>query len=102
LPALGDRARVSAVHVRIGALSGVAPESLRFSFDVVAAGSIIEGARLEIECVRTTIWCEGCGTEREAEDDRLLCTRCGQPSPRVVRGRELELAAVEVVDDADR
>jgi hydrogenase nickel incorporation protein HypA/HybF len=48
---------VVALHVRIGPLSGVLSDALRFSFDVAAAGTVIEGARLEID--RT----EGTGDE---------------------------------------
>lgn len=41
--------RVLALYVRVGDLSGVAVEALKFSFDIAAAGTPIEGARLEIE-----------------------------------------------------
>jgi hydrogenase nickel incorporation protein HypA/HybF len=50
LARLGD-VRLGAVHVRVGTLSGVVPEALRFSFDVAADGTTIAGARLEIEPV---------------------------------------------------
>lgn len=48
LPRLAG-ASVRSVHVRIGALSGVSPDALMFAFDVVAEGSPIAGARVEIE-----------------------------------------------------
>jgi hydrogenase nickel incorporation protein HypA/HybF len=38
-----------AVHVRIGSASGVAKDALAFSFDVVAAGTPVEGAALRFE-----------------------------------------------------
>jgi hydrogenase nickel incorporation protein HypA/HybF len=41
--------RVQALHVRLGPLAGVVKDALMFSFDVAAAGTAIEGARLEIE-----------------------------------------------------
>jgi hydrogenase nickel incorporation protein HypA/HybF len=43
------RVRVETLYVRVGALSGVVPSALRFSFDVAAGGTAIEGAVLEIE-----------------------------------------------------
>jgi hydrogenase nickel incorporation protein HypA/HybF len=48
LPKLGA-VSVRSVHLRVGALSGVAPDALTFAFDVAADGSPIAGARLEIE-----------------------------------------------------
>ena len=44
-------ARVSRLFVRLGAGAGVTAEALRFSFDLAAAGTIVEGARLELEPV---------------------------------------------------
>lgn len=100
LPQLGDGARIAALHVRIGPLAGVVTEALRFSFDVAAAGTAIEGARLEIEEVALTAWCDRCGGERRLVSMQLLqCPDCGAPTPRILTGRELELAALEVFDD---
>ena len=99
LPRLGEQARVRAVHVRIGTLSGVVPEALAFSFDVAAAGSPIEGARLKIRSVAIQAWCEACGDERQIAGPSLHCPVCDAPTPRILAGRELELTAVEVIDD---
>jgi hydrogenase nickel incorporation protein HypA/HybF len=41
--------RVQALHVRVGPLSGIVTDALRFSFDVAAAGTPIEGALLKVE-----------------------------------------------------
>ncbi len=41
-------ARVTAVRLEVGKLACVAPEALRFCFDVCAQGTCLEGARLEI------------------------------------------------------
>jgi hydrogenase nickel incorporation protein HypA/HybF len=41
--------RVEAVHVRLGARSGVVKEALLFAWDAAAADGAMEGARLEIE-----------------------------------------------------
>jgi len=44
-------ARVNRVFVRLGTRAGVAAEALRFSFDLAAEGTIVQGARLELEPV---------------------------------------------------
>jgi hydrogenase nickel incorporation protein HypA/HybF len=43
--------RVTAVRVRIGELSGVAEEALRFCWDIATAGTILDAARLDCEQV---------------------------------------------------
>ena len=92
--------RVRAVHLKVGVLSGVVDEALLFSFDVAAAGSPLEGARLEIEKIPVTVFCDGCRRDGIAADPwNLRCPSCGAPAERLVCGRELELVGVEVGDD---
>jgi hydrogenase nickel incorporation protein HypA/HybF len=67
LPRLGSGARVRSVRVRVGELSGVAPDALAFAFEVATDDTAIVGARLSVQ---------------------------------TTAGRELELEALEVVDDA--
>ncbi len=102
---LGD-VRVEALHVRIGALSGVVKEALAFSFDMAARGTRIEGARLDIEDVPVTAYCPACQAERTLNVSfvALRCPACAGPLARLVRGREMELTALEVSDEqaADR
>jgi hydrogenase nickel incorporation protein HypA/HybF len=42
-------ARVVRVRIDVGALAAVVPEAMRFAFEVVARGTTLEGAVLEIE-----------------------------------------------------
>lgn len=101
LPRLGTGVRVTVVRMRIGTLSGVVPDALRFSFDVAAADSRIEGASLQIEEVPVAVYCAACRAERElASPLHLRCPVCDSASPDVRRGREVELIALEVVDDS--
>jgi hydrogenase nickel incorporation protein HypA/HybF len=91
--------RVEALHVRLGALSGVVREALEFSFDLVAEGTAIAGARLAIEEVPVTVFCPSCGEERRlASIQHFRCPVCDTLTPEVVGGRELELKALEVTE----
>ncbi|HEY1496909.1 MAG TPA: hydrogenase maturation nickel metallochaperone HypA [Candidatus Solibacter sp.] len=47
-------ARVEAVHLKLGALSGVVKDALLFSWDLACEDSPIAGAKLEIEEARGT------------------------------------------------
>ena len=96
-----EDAQVTKVHVRIGALSGVIPEALRFAWDMATDGSRLAGSTLHIEEVAAAAWCPTCEQEVETEGYRMKCPACGSPTPRVVRGRELEILSLELNDDAD-
>lgn len=95
--ARGQGARqIHEIRMRVGALAGAAPDALRFAFDVVAGGTMAEGARFDIETVPLVCYCAPCGAEFQAEDLFGECPRCGRPSAEVRRGRELELVSLEV------
>src|SRR6201996_7690590 len=91
--------RVTALHLRLGQLSGVVREALEFSFDLAAAGTAIEGARLAIEEVPARVWCPMCRTEKQLPSiQHFHCPACGTPVSDVVAGSELELTALAVED----
>jgi hydrogenase nickel incorporation protein HypA/HybF len=88
--------RVLSLRLRVGALSGVVPEALRFAVDVVCHGTPAEGAGLELESVPAAAWCAECRTEFLCADFFSECPGCHQPSGELRRGRELEIASIEV------
>lgn len=90
----GDR-RVHSVSLAIGALCAVVPESLHFCFDVVTAGTVAEGARLDIETPPGIGHCRDCGADVTLSDPILLCT-CGSTDVRIRSGRELQIVSMEV------
>lgn len=88
--------RVLSLRLRVGALSGAVPEALRFAFDVVCRGTIAEGASLEMESVPAAGWCPVCREEFACWDFIDECPRCHNPNGELRRGRELEIASVEI------
>ena len=94
-------ARVTAVTLRIGALSCVHDDALRFSFDLVRAGTPASGAELRIVKVPVTVWCADCHREVVLPDFRTFaCPACGRPSGDIRAGRELDLEAIELADES--
>jgi len=90
-------ARVEAVHLRIGALTGIDKRALAFSWELAAAGTAAEGSRLEFEEVPLVVACPSCGGERKpASNWQLACPECPNAEPRIVSGRELQLTAMEL------
>jgi hydrogenase nickel incorporation protein HypA/HybF len=91
--------RVAAVYLRLGPLSGVVPEALRSAWELACEGSPVAGARLVIEHVPIVVYCPACGGERPARSIQdLCCDTCGGPPARIVRGRELEVTALELIE----
>lgn len=90
--------RVDRVVLRIGALAGVEAQALHFAFDAIAHGTIAEGATLDIDAVRTVVFCAGCEREFEPEGGSFIfqCPACGALCGEVRQGRELELSRIEM------
>lgn len=84
------------IRLRVGRLSGVDPEALRFAFEALRNHSPAADARLDIEEIPAVCWCHGCAAEFETGDLTYQCPRCQQPSQELRRGRELELASLEI------
>jgi hydrogenase nickel incorporation protein HypA/HybF len=94
--------RVSALHLKLGPLSGVVKDALLFSFEVACAGTLLEGAQLVIEDMPVVIFCEECKVERELESiQRFCCPVCGCLSPEVVSGKQLEFVTMEIEDGSE-
>ncbi|MCS7088924.1 MAG: hydrogenase maturation nickel metallochaperone HypA [Thermoflexales bacterium] len=89
--------RVAAVHLRLGALAGVEKEALLFCYDVATRGTPLEGSALIIEDVPLVITCEACGARSAIPINRgFACPACGKLHTRIVQGKELEIASIEV------
>jgi hydrogenase nickel incorporation protein HypA/HybF len=86
-------APVATVRVRVGRLAGVVPDAMRFCFELVTAGTPLEGATLEIEQPEGRGRCRTCGEDFVLAHLILLC-RCGSADVEVLAGRELAVASV--------
>jgi hydrogenase nickel incorporation protein HypA/HybF len=90
-------AKVNALHLKLGPLSGVVKDALLFSYEVACQGTLLEGSRLVIEEVPIVIYCPRCLAERQLESiQRFCCPVCGILSDEVVSGKELEVVALEI------
>lgn len=95
-------AQVCAIHLKLGRLSGVVKEALLFSYDVACEGTPLEGSRLRIEEIPVAVYCEDCRAEKEVVSiQHLRCPVCNSPTPQVVRGRELEITALEIEEEIE-
>jgi hydrogenase nickel incorporation protein HypA/HybF len=88
---------VAVVRLRVGRLAGVVPDAMRFCFELVTAGTPLEGAELEIEQPEGRGRCRTCDAEFRLPDLVLLCD-CGSADVEVLAGRELSVVSVVLAD----
>lgn len=96
----GHAGRVTQLELIVGRMSGVHVHSLQFAFEVLAPGSVVEGAELVIHEPRAECVCQSCGARREIEFVELTCEACGSGDVRIEGGRDLMLQSIELDDAA--
>ena len=87
--------RVHCVTIRVGALTAVVPDAMRFCFDLAVEGTVADGARLEIVSLPGSAACRACGATVTLDSPILLCP-CGSADLAVTAGRELQIVSMEV------
>ncbi|WP_326701250.1 hydrogenase maturation nickel metallochaperone HypA [Streptomyces sp. NBC_01754] len=86
---------VRSVAVRVGVLTAVVADSMRFCFDLVTEGTVAEGALLEIDQPPGSARCRSCDAAFPLTDPILLCP-CGSADVQVTSGRELQIVSMKV------
>lgn len=90
-----DLEKVTKVSLRIGELSGVLEDSLRFAFTAVSKGTIVEDAELIIEKVEAQAHCNKCNISFKIDHFNKLCPECGEFSNNFISGYELFINTIE-------
>ena len=88
---------VLAVHLNLGALSGVVKETLLFSWQVACGGTSLANANLVIKEIPVVVYCPHCQAERILGSiQHFFCPVCESATPEVLQGKELEVVALEM------
>ncbi|HXB66110.1 MAG TPA: hydrogenase maturation nickel metallochaperone HypA [Solirubrobacteraceae bacterium] len=92
--------RVTRVELRVGQLRQVVPETLAFYFEIVARGTLCEGAQFEQERVGARLRCLVCERQWDVQIPAFRCPTCGGAEVAVAGGGELEVQSIEVEEEA--
>ena len=74
--------RVTRVDVKVGHLRQVVPDSLTFAFELLTAGTEMEGAELVIVQVPAAVRCNACGAETVLAEFPAPAPRAGASRSR--------------------
>lgn len=89
--------RVDVVHVRVGALRQVVPESLEFCWSMVRDHMDMPTARLDLELVPAEVHCGVCGRRSEITSRwSVCCPHCHSGDVEVMCGNEFLVTSVDI------
>ena len=92
-----DAARLKGVKLKIGELTAVEPDSLKFCFETLTEGTNMEGTTLTIEEISLKAICSICNAQFKL--DRYFttpCPKCGGKPGDLLSGRELDIVSMEI------
>jgi hydrogenase nickel incorporation protein HypA/HybF len=93
-----DGRRIRRVELEVGTLRQVVPSALSFSFEVMAQGTVAEGAQVDIEVVPAVGKCRRCGETSELPSFPLQCAGCGGFDLEIIDGQQMTVASLELED----
>jgi hydrogenase nickel incorporation protein HypA/HybF len=96
-----DGRRVLGVKVRIGALHRVVEPSLDQAFELVAAGTVAEGAAVDLVVIPVQATCRSCGAVQECEDVPVSCPTCGGVELELTGGDDFTLESIRLDEPAE-
>lgn len=96
----GEDLRVRALKLRIGKLTAIVPQSLRFCLEILTRETALAGAEIKIEEVPVRAVCQECGAAAEISAPPFWCPSCKGIKLEILSGRELMIESLEVEDPA--
>jgi len=87
--------RLTSITLRIGLLSAVDEQALRFAFESLTEDSPDAGAVLKIEKTYPQGKCSSCGCSFEVRDLLYTCPECGAITAELTGGDDLDIIKIE-------
>jgi hydrogenase nickel incorporation protein HypA/HybF len=89
---------VRTVHLRVGQLRQVVPQTLTYCWDLVSEGGPLGGSALAVESIPVTVECRQCSATTTVEHQLVLvCGACASGDVRVVTGEEFLITHLDLV-----
>ncbi len=106
-----DGRKITEIHLRIGQMSAIIPDSVEMFFELLSENSPAEGAKLHFEIQPIQMTCQDCGEQadihewRDERPHRIMleainagCT-CGSKKLRVSDGVGFNVTSITVLDE---
>ncbi|NQT24618.1 hydrogenase maturation nickel metallochaperone HypA [candidate division KSB1 bacterium] len=89
-------AKCKTVHVRIGELTAVIPESLTFAYQAITTDTPLSESILKIKSMPILAECKSCLQKFGIKDFDFLCPFCQSQDLEVRQGKELHVEKLEL------
>jgi hydrogenase nickel incorporation protein HypA/HybF len=84
------------VHVQIGSLMAVVPDSLIFCYETLVHNTPYAASKMVVHILPVKAICNLCNTVTEVKNDIFICPECGAKDLKTLQGNELIVSHLEV------
>ena len=88
--------RIEDIHIVMGELSTNVDDSVQFYWDIIAGGTLAEGAKLHFRRVPAELQCMACFQKYRPDGNELTCPSCGSVGARIIAGEEFYVESIDV------
>jgi hydrogenase nickel incorporation protein HypA/HybF len=93
-----DGRDVRAVHLRVGQLRQIVPDTLVFCWGLMNENTPLAGSALEVESVAAEIRCRTCSTTTTISQPILVCSSCTGTDVEIVAGEEFLITTLDLAE----
>jgi hydrogenase nickel incorporation protein HypA/HybF len=87
--------KITEIKLVIGDLSTIIDESVQMYFDIMALGTVAEGAKLIFRRVPAEFWCAACKKAFIKPNIGFNCPYCGEIGTATGKGKEFYIESME-------
>ncbi len=88
--------RITTLNLVIGQMASVVDDSIQFYWDMIAKGTLAEGANLNFTRLPAEFTCKNCQAKFAPVDSDFNCPACGSSSVILTSGSEFFLDSIEI------
>ncbi|MEU9890540.1 hydrogenase maturation nickel metallochaperone HypA [Sphaerisporangium sp. NPDC051017] len=93
-----DERPVRTVHVQVGHLRQIVPDTLVYCWSIVIQGTALDGSELRVESIPARIRCTECEHAETLTAPVMRCGSCGSPRVSIVAGEEFLITSLELAE----
>ncbi len=88
--------KITDINLVIGQFSSIVDDSVQFYWDIVAQGTIAQGAVLHFNRLPGEMTCSICGHTFRPDGETFTCPSCSSPQVRITKGEEFRVDSIDV------
>ncbi|MDD2420614.1 MAG: hydrogenase maturation nickel metallochaperone HypA [Heliobacteriaceae bacterium] len=89
--------KITKITLVVGELAGFIGESISMYFEIIAKGTMAEGAALEIKPVKAQLKCDRCDRYFDRPRYSFTCPVCGENGRPTEIGKEFYVENIEII-----